>query len=472
MAPASTGYMSTYILVEQEDWFEDEIRFIRRLLRPGERAIDIGANLGVYSAAMARAVGPAGVVWSFEPTAETASCFAATLAQNRFEHVQLVQGAVGDRDGTMRLAAHPNAEVNYLTTDRALPGEDVRVATLDRYAAEFGCRNIDLVKIDVEDHEARVLAGAGKFLATESPLVMVEISITATGKAALKAEMSRLSFPSFRYLPGLDALVPFDFARSQVPAYMINLFLCRPERASALVARGLAVMPPLPGCGPAPVATWQDWLARRPYASAMPASNARAAGRIATSDLYLQALADYAAAHVPGEELAIRWQLLMAAARRMTELVTAQPSVARRCSFARIAWEAGERRIAVETLYSLIGQLDTGEAPSEPFLPPCPRYDAIDPGDDYAAWLRAAVIEQYEKLRLFSSYFSKGESIDLLRSLATNSFIAPEIERRLLLTTRRRDGGRKSAPSPRLSVMSPMNLNPSIWRGETSLAFA
>jgi hypothetical protein len=42
------------VLIEQEDWFEKEICFVRRLLQPGMRAADIGANYGTCTLAMAR----------------------------------------------------------------------------------------------------------------------------------------------------------------------------------------------------------------------------------------------------------------------------------------------------------------------------------------------------------------------------------------------------------------------------------
>lgn len=47
--------MTTYILLEQEDWFEDEIRFARRVCAGPGLALDIGANHGVYALSMARA---------------------------------------------------------------------------------------------------------------------------------------------------------------------------------------------------------------------------------------------------------------------------------------------------------------------------------------------------------------------------------------------------------------------------------
>ncbi len=45
--PDSLQLMTPYVLLEQEDWFEDEIRFVRSLVRPGMQAVDIGANYGV-----------------------------------------------------------------------------------------------------------------------------------------------------------------------------------------------------------------------------------------------------------------------------------------------------------------------------------------------------------------------------------------------------------------------------------------
>jgi len=44
--PASLDAMTTYVILEQETWFEKEMAFVARWLRPGMTAIDIGANLG------------------------------------------------------------------------------------------------------------------------------------------------------------------------------------------------------------------------------------------------------------------------------------------------------------------------------------------------------------------------------------------------------------------------------------------
>ena len=58
VVPDSLDLITPYVLLEQQDWFEDEIKFLRHLLQPGQKVIDIGANYGVYALSMAQAVGP------------------------------------------------------------------------------------------------------------------------------------------------------------------------------------------------------------------------------------------------------------------------------------------------------------------------------------------------------------------------------------------------------------------------------
>jgi hypothetical protein len=62
IVPDSLNMITTYVLQEQEDWFEDEIKFLRKLVQPGHKVVDIGANYGVYTLTLARLVGSMGYV--------------------------------------------------------------------------------------------------------------------------------------------------------------------------------------------------------------------------------------------------------------------------------------------------------------------------------------------------------------------------------------------------------------------------
>src|SRR5690348_11604539 len=94
--PGPLDKTTRYVLLEQEDWFEDEIRFVRRWLRAGMRALDVGAAFGVYTVAMAQAVGDSGRVFAFEPTPDTAQFLERNLSLNELRNVALIGAAVSD----------------------------------------------------------------------------------------------------------------------------------------------------------------------------------------------------------------------------------------------------------------------------------------------------------------------------------------------------------------------------------------
>jgi hypothetical protein len=80
--PGRLDSITTYVLLEQESWFEKALGFLSRWLKRGMTAIDIGANLGVYSLPMARLVGPEGRVFAYEPGSEARSLLARSRAIN------------------------------------------------------------------------------------------------------------------------------------------------------------------------------------------------------------------------------------------------------------------------------------------------------------------------------------------------------------------------------------------------------
>src|ERR1700730_14433256 len=88
--PGRLDSITTYVLLEQERWFEKELGFLSRWLKPGMTAIDIGANLGVYSLPMARLVGPEGKVFAYEPASETRRLLAISKEKNGAENLQII----------------------------------------------------------------------------------------------------------------------------------------------------------------------------------------------------------------------------------------------------------------------------------------------------------------------------------------------------------------------------------------------
>jgi FkbM family methyltransferase len=144
---------------------------VLRFAPAGGTVIDVGANLGEWAVPLAQAVGPAGRVLCCEPNPAVAAALAATLAVNNLHQAEVIEGAVSDRDGDGRLQIDAADSGRSRLADDGIP---VRLRALDTLVGEAGLDRLDLVKLDVEGHEATVLAGAGRTLQRLRPVLIFE----------------------------------------------------------------------------------------------------------------------------------------------------------------------------------------------------------------------------------------------------------------------------------------------------------
>ena len=468
--PDDIDRMSSYILLEQEDWFEEEIRFARRWLRPGMQAVDVGANIGVYALAMARAVGRGGRVSAFEPTPESADALRRNLRINDATHVELYQAAVSDREGAIALAVGEHPEVNAIAA-RGGAGEGViecTALTLDRIAAEQDWSAVDFVKIDVEGHEREAIRGGATFFASASPLLMLEVKKADTVNLGLFEAITQMGYDVYRLLPGPLMLAPFDRSAA-VDEYMLNVFACKRDRAAKLAADGL-----LSGSAAAASAApandaWPQYLRGAPYARTLAASWPAKTGLFASSDAraYAEGLNAFALSRDGTREPAERLAWLQRAFQCVAEALETRKTAGRRISFARLAAELGWRAAAVAALKENLDPVLKGgpELLAEPFLAPSARHERLDAGTDSAGWLRCALLEEFERQRGFSSSFTGTTSLKVIDLIGDSPYRSAEMERRRQLVRIRH--GMQNGPQPAaiLSEYSEDNLNPQFWSG-------
>jgi FkbM family methyltransferase len=151
---------------------------IRRLLRPGCVALDIGANIGCHSLPMAKLVGSLGKVIAFEPMKDALAKLNKNISLNPClaSRITVVQSALGDCCQTESICFRTSwpyfGEPKY-------SAEAVSIVTLDSYAA--GLPRVDFAKIDVDGYEGKVIAGALQTLKKHRPALVIEIcTATAT----------------------------------------------------------------------------------------------------------------------------------------------------------------------------------------------------------------------------------------------------------------------------------------------------
>jgi FkbM family methyltransferase len=142
-----------------------------RAIAPGATVWDIGANVGLFTLAAARAAGPAGRVVAFEPFPDNVAALKRHLHLNAVTNVEVVEAAVGREAGRARMAAGDSLSEARLAADGAV---EVPVVSLDGWAGAGRADPPSVVKIDVEGAEFDVLRGAGAALA-HRPLILMSI---------------------------------------------------------------------------------------------------------------------------------------------------------------------------------------------------------------------------------------------------------------------------------------------------------
>lgn len=147
---------------------EDE-DFVWTVLRPGDRYIDAGANIGQLALAASRRVGPQGEVIAIEAHPEIHGYLEGNVELNRARNIKTLNYALGADRGEVAMTSRRSDDQNFVTGEGELR---VPMRTLDELVA---IRPTRLLKIDVEGCELPVLQGAAAVL-EETELVYCELS--------------------------------------------------------------------------------------------------------------------------------------------------------------------------------------------------------------------------------------------------------------------------------------------------------
>ena len=181
---------------------EPDLIVVKHLVRAGDCVIDIGANVGTYTLALARMVSPTGCVWSFEPIPETFSILRSNVASFRLQNVKAFDVALSSSDGSviMEIPDWAGGGENYYqsrivgpsSTQAGLKRVVVTSKQLDEFFMDLAGKRLAFVKIDVEGHEFDVLRGAERVLQHHRPAMLVEASGNPDGSDGAVVSVFRL----------------------------------------------------------------------------------------------------------------------------------------------------------------------------------------------------------------------------------------------------------------------------------------
>ena len=183
----------------------NETAFVNGFLKPGMVFVDAGANDGLYTLLASRLVGPSGQVWAFEPSEREFVRLQQNLSLNKISNVRPFRVALADINGEVELAvaedehAGQNTLGSFSYAIQSLRKETVSVRRLDDLSSDEKINRLDLIKVDIEGAETRLVTGASKLLSSLRPVVLFEASETALqGMGSSSTQLLEL-FRSFGY---------------------------------------------------------------------------------------------------------------------------------------------------------------------------------------------------------------------------------------------------------------------------------
>jgi len=220
-------------------WEQHVERLLNERVKPGSCVMDIGANIGYFSAVMAKRVGPNGRVWSFEPVPSTYRQLCMGREFNHLDQMTPLNVALGDENGTAILHFDPSmmgsaSMHGHMSAEQPLSA-DVDVRRLDDLWKQGRVTEPDLIKIDVEGHEYAAFDGARELLTKARPQIVFEYNRAAAESAGwdlpklvgLLRECCDYQF----FQVNSDGIAPMDPMSFEVkPDGYVDLLALPPER--------------------------------------------------------------------------------------------------------------------------------------------------------------------------------------------------------------------------------------------------
>lgn len=205
----------------------DTILVLRQRLAPGTVFLDIGGNLGFLSLTASALVGAQGRVIHVEPNPVLVARLRETLARNGIGNIEIVEAAIGERDGETALTLPIHHGKTYLAE-----GTGTAMRTGDSLLSMIPDGAPLLVKIDVEGYEEKVLHGMPAIRARPDTAFLIEITdawlrLRGGSAGALIELMARDGFSACHVGVARDGSLRLTEIREPLPLKQYDLLFTR-----------------------------------------------------------------------------------------------------------------------------------------------------------------------------------------------------------------------------------------------------
>lgn len=155
-------------------------QIILKELDEGMNCLDIGSNIGYYALLESKKIGHSGKVWAIEPSPENFSTLEENIKLQNVENIKAFNFAIGDENGEVEFVISKKSNWSKVKSKNdSIELDDkiinVPLKTLDSFSIENNLKRVDLLRMDVEGYENKIILGSMQFLKQFKPTVMIEI---------------------------------------------------------------------------------------------------------------------------------------------------------------------------------------------------------------------------------------------------------------------------------------------------------
>lgn len=132
---------------------------VKKIIKPGMKILEVGANVGYYALLETRLAGPSGHLYALEPSPYNFDLLTKNLRLNGLKNYDLYQTAAGALPGKAKFLLSGRSNLSTFIEREDLTGEeiDVDVIKLDDFLRD---KEADFIRMDVEGYEREILKGA------------------------------------------------------------------------------------------------------------------------------------------------------------------------------------------------------------------------------------------------------------------------------------------------------------------------
>lgn len=175
---ANDKYVGQRVVLGKYEEYETKLILRQASARGGQAGcvvVDVGANIGYYTLLLAQKVGEKGKVYAFEPDTTNFSILEKNIKANNLKNVIAVNAAVSDKNGESFLyKSGENFGDHRLYKNFQFSNSNfqkIKTIKLDDY---FKNKKINLIKIDTQGWEPKVIEGAKNIIKKNKPIIFFE----------------------------------------------------------------------------------------------------------------------------------------------------------------------------------------------------------------------------------------------------------------------------------------------------------